>query len=64
MPFKSEKQRRLFYAARGSAAVRKAHGMSKAAVDEMIEHGKAGKLPVVAERTKRALRRKRGGKRA
>ena len=44
MPFVSQKQRGLFYAAKHSTGVRKAHGLSKDDVDRMISHDEGGKL--------------------
>jgi hypothetical protein len=51
MPFKSEKQRRLFHAARKNPAVRKKHGMKKKDVDKMIAHGR----PRIAARLHRSI---------
>ena len=45
MPFKSEKQRRLFWAAKGSAKLRQRRGISKKAAGKMTKHDQGGKLP-------------------
>lgn len=51
MPFKSDKQRRLFHAAKGNPAVRKKHGMKKKDVDKMIAHAQ----PRIADRLRRSM---------
>ena len=38
MPFKSDRQRALFYAAEGDPSIRKKHGMTKTAVSKMLAH--------------------------
>lgn len=58
MPFKSEAQRRLMWAARRNPRIRKEKGISKAAAHKMTEHDTGGKLPAVSEETRKALRRK------
>lgn len=50
MPFDSEKQRRLFYAARKSPEVRKKYGISRKAADSMTKHDLGGKLKEAARR--------------
>ena len=58
MPFVSERQRKLFWAARKSAKLRKRLKISKADVEKMTAHDAGGRLPAVCERTKKAV----GGK--
>ena len=43
-PFASEKQRRLFHAAKKDPAVRKRYGISKGAAKRMTDHDTRGKL--------------------
>jgi hypothetical protein len=58
MPFKSEAQRRLFWAAKGSSDVRRAHGFSRKTVNTMTKHDEGGKLPKVSKAAKKALRKR------
>ena len=51
MPFKSEAQRRLMWAAKSSSKLRKHLGMSKAAAEKMTAHDAGGKLPYVSKAT-------------
>ena len=48
MPMMSEKQRRLFHAAKKSADIRKRRGLKKKTVDKMVAHDAGGKLPMRA----------------
>jgi len=50
MPFKSQSQRALFYAALKGKEVRSRLGMSLAAIRKAIEHDTGGKLPKKARR--------------
>jgi len=59
MPFVSEKQRKLFWAARKSKRLRKRLGLSEEDVRKMTEHDEGGKLPVVSEATKKALHKRK-----
>jgi DNA-binding transcriptional MerR regulator len=59
MPFKSESQRKLFFAALKSAKLRKRLGVSLAEVKKMLEHDEGGKLPAVSEGTRDAVKRRR-----
>lgn len=45
MPFKSEKQRRLMFAAQKNPTVRNRFQIKKKAADEMTEHDTGGVLP-------------------
>ena len=58
MPFVSERQRKLFWAARKNAKLRKRLKMSARDVEKMTAHDAGGRLPAVSERTKNAV----GGK--
>lgn len=63
MPFKSQKQRALFYAAKHDPAVRKKHGMSEEDVDKMISHDEGDKLPTkkgMMKKLAEARRKSRG----
>ena len=57
MPFKSQKQRALFYAAAASgkkaAALRRKLGITKKEAEKMIRHDTGGKLPTRAKKGKR-----------
>ena len=55
MPFKSEKQRKLFWAAKSSARLRRKARLKRSAVDKMTSHDSGGKLPKVSNNTKKAL---------
>lgn len=44
MPFKSEKQRRLMYAAKTDPGVRKRYGIKKKAAVKMVAHDRASKI--------------------
>jgi len=54
MPFKSAKQRALFYAMKLDPELRKKYGISLAEVERMIEDDTGGSLP---ERSRKALGR-------
>jgi len=45
MPFKSQAQRNLFYAAENDPEVRKRTGISKGVAKKFTEHDEGGKLP-------------------
>ena len=45
MPFKSQAQRNLFYAAENDPEVRKRTGISKGVAKKFTEHDSGGKLP-------------------
>lgn len=62
MPFVSQKQRALFYAAKRDPAVRKRRGMSEADVDKMIAHDEGGKLPRKKTTMKKLAEAKRKGR--
>lgn len=49
MPFESQKQRGLFYAAENNPAVRARTGISKSVADKMTAHDEPGKLPKYAK---------------
>jgi len=51
MPFKSEKQRRLFYVA-ASGKKTKAKGLSKSEAARYIAHDRGGKLPLYKRKKK------------
>ena len=57
MPFRSQKQRALFYAAAASGkkaqALRKKMGITKKEAEKMVRHDTGGKLPTHAKRGKR-----------
>ncbi len=70
MPFVSERQRRLFQAAKKDPKLREEQGLSTRDVRRMTRHDRGGRLPERAEKetargvqagrgTKEALRRKR-----
>lgn len=58
MPFVSQKQRALFYAAKHDPQVRKRHGMSKEDADKMVAHDEGGKLPMIKRLAKAKKRSK------
>lgn len=53
MPFVSQKQRALFWAAKGNRKVAKKKGLNMKAVEEMTAHDEGGKLPTRAKKGKR-----------
>jgi len=71
MPFVSERQRRLFQAAKKDPKLRQEQGLSDRDVRRMTRHDKAGKLPErssgeavqAGKETRAALRRQRRRKR-
>lgn len=62
MPFVSQKQRALFYAARGNPSVRKEYGISEADAEKMVSHDEGGKLPNRVTKALAKGHRKRGQK--
>jgi hypothetical protein len=54
MPFKSQAQRNLFYAAKGDPELRRAKGLTLTTVSKFTDHDTGGKLPrKVKKRRKR-----------
>jgi len=54
MPFKSAKQRSLFWAAKNSPSLRDKFHLNMSAVMKMTEHDEGGKLPKRAKKKKAA----------
>ena len=59
MPFKSQKQRAMFWKAEHDPKFRKKMGLTEEQVDKMTEHDKGGKLPERAEKDDKKGKKRR-----
>ena len=56
MPFRSDKQRKLFWAAKSNGKIRRRMGLSRKTVAKILEHDSKRANPKISKATRRAIK--------